>query len=75
MNPNSFNIKIHSETAYTAKITLAASSGNSDYDRDVGFLYTLEQRVNLKRRVPVMYLGRIAVACENYLGGKELLNE
>ena len=69
MNPKSFNVKVHSESASIAKISLAASCGNSDYDIHIGYLDTLEGKVNLIRRVPMTYFSRIAPACESYLEG------
>ena len=69
MNPDSFNVKIHGEHYSAAKITLAASNGNSDYDKTVGVLNTMDNTVKLTKNVPVTYLSRITAACEEYVKG------
>ena len=75
MNPKSFNVKIHDEAVSKAKITLAATCGNRDYDKTIGYLDTFNKTVTLSLSVPTIFMSRIASACEDYIGGMVDSNE
>ena len=69
MKTDSFNVKIHDERFCKATISLVATCGNTDYDKEVGYLDTESKVIKFWCKIPIEYISRIGACVENYLRG------